>query len=134
MRSKPIERPAPPRNPCLPGPLQSGFPLASAGGFFKRFERPLEKASPSMLKTIIFVDYGQDYLEFDVNDAGVVVEVRPYSDPFYKGVLIKQHEAIEAGSLVQFERTEPGKGTVLKTIMYPVESVHVFHQAEEVQP
>jgi hypothetical protein len=87
-----------------------------------------------MLKTIIFVDYGQDYLEFDVNDAGVVVEVRPYSDPFYKGVLIKQHEAIEAGSLVQFERTEPGKGTVLKTIMYPVESVHVFHQAEEVQP
>jgi hypothetical protein len=87
-----------------------------------------------MLKTIIFVDYGQDYLEFDVNDVGVVVEVRPYSDPFYKGCLIKRHEAVESGSLVQFERTEPGKGTVLKNIMYPVESVHVFHQAEELQP
>jgi hypothetical protein len=75
------------------------------------------------LKTIQFVDYGQDYLQFDLNDRGVVVDVRPTQAWAWKGAVITNHTEIERGSYAKFKRIDGHAGLVEQFIAYPVEAV-----------
>lgn len=83
-----------------------------------------------MTKTIQFVDYGQDFLQFDINSQGVVTDVRPSQAWAWKGVQITNHVAIERGDHAQFRRIDGIAGVVEKTIAYPVEAVISSEEVE----
>jgi hypothetical protein len=76
-----------------------------------------------MTKTIHFVDYGQDFLQFDINSKGVVTDVRPSQAWAWKGIVIINHVHLQRGDHVQFSRVDGIAGEVIKTIIYPVEAV-----------
>lgn len=74
------------------------------------------------MKTILFVDYGQDFLEFDVDETGTVIDVRPFQHWVWAGIKVIDHHAIERGDYVQFEREERGR-VERKWLAYPVDGV-----------
>lgn len=90
-----------------------------AGGFFKLLGQHLEKASLFM-KTIHFVDYGQDFLEFDIDHQGNVLKVRPFQGWAWSNIQVTNHVGIERGDFVSFTRN--GNPTP-RFICYPVSDV-----------
>ena len=49
------------------------------------------------MKTITFEDHGQDFLEWDLDDAGVVVACRPFQSTFWVGKVVNNHADIKKG-------------------------------------
>lgn len=78
------------------------------------------------MKTIHFVDYGQDCLSWDIDEQGHVICCRPYDDPYFKGVKVVNHATIERGDFATIEITERvTKQVSTKFITYPIDEV--FH-------
>lgn len=71
------------------------------------------------MTTIVFEDHGQDFLEWDVDDDGVVVGCRPFQAPFWCGVIVEYPDDLKPGDLVFFYRGN----TVVNNIKYPVMEV-----------
>jgi len=71
-----------------------------------------------MLKTIVFEDHGQDFLEWDIGIAGNVIDCRPFQAAIWvnKKVL---NEDVNPGGFVRFISRH---GEEL-TIKYPVKEV-----------
>lgn len=81
------------------------------------------------VKTIIFVDYGQDYLEWDIDHLGKVIDCRPFQSSFWCGSQLKNHQHIQAGDFAEISRTDPISGALLeKFIVYPIEAI--YHHSE----
>jgi hypothetical protein len=84
----------------------------------------------SIAKTIIFVDYGQDYIEWDLDEDGFITECRPFNSQHWLGARVKNHLTIEAGDFATIELDDKLTGqTSSKFIVYPVEAVHVSEVA-----
>lgn len=82
--------------------------------------RPTVEAKPY---TIHFSDHGQDFLEWDVDAWGVVVDSRPYQKRIWYGAEIVGE--VKPGELVHFRQDD----AELKTIKYPVFMVTVATDA-----
>jgi len=68
--------------------------------------------------TIHFEDHGQDFLEWDVDEHGVVTDSRPYQAWCWKGSVLINNA--EPGGLVAYVSTGDG---ARHTIRYPVSKV-----------
>ena len=62
---------------------------------------------------IHFEDHGQDFLTWQLNNSGVVVDCAPYQARFWVGGLVEGHENLKAGDLVCF-RNERGDALTLR--------------------
>lgn len=82
------------------------------------------------MKTIHFVDYGQDCLSWDINAQGVIVACRPYNDPYFVGKQLLNHETVERGDFATIETRDPLTDQVKnKFITYPINEV--FNHARQ---
>lgn len=78
------------------------------------------------MKTIHFVNYGQDCLSWDVDAAGVIQQCRPFDHPCFKGVRLLNSDTIEEEGFAKIEHRDPVTGHIsTRHIVYPVESVEV---------
>lgn len=81
------------------------------------------------MKTIHFVDYGQDCLSWDINDEGLIVACRPYNDPYFVGKKLLNSETVERGDFATIETCDPLTGLVkTKFITYPINEVYHHHR------
>ena len=69
-----------------------------------------------MLRTIELEDHGQDFLEWDIDENGVIVETRPFQGWVWNGDTLRnlrtgRHPAISH------------KGAEFKRLNYPIKSV-----------
>jgi hypothetical protein len=55
-----------------------------------------------MRKLITFVDSGQDFLEWTIDEQGVVVDCRPYQAAIWLGTIVL-NQKIEAGCVLEIE-------------------------------
>jgi hypothetical protein len=69
---------------------------------------------------ITFKDHGQDFLEWELDEKGVVVESRPFQTSIWAGNVILDYKRLEVGDLVHYFSKEDGQ---LNTINYPIESI-----------
>jgi hypothetical protein len=70
------------------------------------------------VRTIHFVDHGQDFLEWDLNDEGIVIAVRPAQEWAYKGYKVYEPEKLAPGHPVRCKDPRHDGSCVIK---YPVE-------------
>lgn len=68
--------------------------------------------------TIVFVDEGQDFLEWDINSSGEVVACRPFQGWVWVGVKVHNKD-IKPGDLI----TYTSKDGARHTLIHPVEKV-----------
>ncbi len=71
--------------------------------------------------TIELEDHGQDFLEWDIDDTGKVVDCRPFQADVWKGTIVHNRD-IRPGDIL-FIVTPIGKRKKLLTLNYPVKSV-----------
>jgi hypothetical protein len=69
--------------------------------------------------TVFFVDEGQDFLEWDINDEGKVVACRPFQADIWMGIVVHNKD-IKPGDLLDF--TTPASDC-LQQLIHPVEKV-----------
>lgn len=55
------------------------------------------------MKTIVFGDHGQDFLEWDLDDDGVVVGCRPFQGSIWGGRQVTNHRTLEVDSYLRLE-------------------------------
>lgn len=55
-----------------------------------------------MKRTIHFIDNGQDFLEWDIDDNGVVIDCRPFQASFWYGTKVLNKD-IEVGEILELE-------------------------------
>ena len=67
------------------------------------------------MKTITFQDHGQDFLEWDLDDAGVVVACRPFQANMWVGKVVENHADIARGGIALLSN--------LRYIRYPIVKV-----------
>jgi hypothetical protein len=77
------------------------------------------------MKTIVLEDHGQDFLEWDVDDKGVVVGCRPFQERIWKGTKIINKRPRSGSVLkISIRKDLRVKGSpVVTTLKYRVESV-----------
>jgi hypothetical protein len=84
----------------------------------------VKRGKPSALevvvRTIHFEDWGQDFLEWDLNSEGVVIAVRPAQEWAWKGAKVFEPENLGPGHGVRFMRFDQEGSFVVK---YHVEKV-----------
>ena len=71
------------------------------------------------MKTIVFEDHGQDFLEWDINRHGIVVGCRPFQEGVWKGTIVIDQD-IHPGDRINIVRK--GSPQVLY-VKYPVEKI-----------
>lgn len=71
------------------------------------------------MKTIVLEDHGQDFLEWDIDEKGVVVGVRPFQEWLWKGTRVL-NKIVREGSILKIRLPRRRTDTTLK---YRVESV-----------
>ena len=49
------------------------------------------------MKTIVFEDHGQDFLEWEIDDKGVVTGCRPFQGSIWGGKRVLNHRSVKAG-------------------------------------
>lgn len=69
--------------------------------------------------TVFFVDEGQDFLEWDINEEGKVVDCRPFQGDIWIGTKVHNKD-IKPGDILDI--TLPG-GTDTTTLIHAVEKV-----------
>jgi len=69
------------------------------------------------METIVFVDHGQDFLEWDIEE-GEVVACRPFQEDVWKGTIV-HNKNIKKGDILDI--TPPTSKRT--TLAHPVESV-----------
>lgn len=72
--------------------------------------------------TITFEDHGQDFLEWDLNAQGKVIECRPFQASFWVGRLVVNNDELRKGSKVILEDGN--------NIRYPLVKVQRFKAAK----
>lgn len=73
------------------------------------------------MKTLIFADHGQDFLEWDIDDSGVITSCRPFQDWLWAGKKVIEPELLLQNLLENeeaFVRVQCN-GSVI-SIRYPV--------------
>ncbi len=76
------------------------------------------------MKRVYFEDHGQDFLWWDVNEDGLVVDCGPFQASIWSGSLVVSK--IEVGALISIKRTRQDA----ITIKYPIEQIiHGFADA-----
>lgn len=71
------------------------------------------------MKTLVFEDHGQDFLEWDIDEKNIVIACRPFQEWLWKGYRVL-NETIKPGSLLSI--VSPQKKDV-RTINYRIEKV-----------
>ncbi len=71
------------------------------------------------MKTIYFEDHGQDFLEWDIDDEGFVVDCRPAQSDIWNGHHVLNHSSLKKGDKVLRDHED---GTT-DEIKYPLEKV-----------
>ncbi len=72
------------------------------------------------IKTILFEDHGQDFLEWDINELGEVVDSRPYQGWIWSGCMVLNLKELLAGDRISVDIETP-RG--FRTVNYPIKSV-----------
>ncbi|MBX3660708.1 MAG: hypothetical protein KF740_19915 [Ramlibacter sp.] len=72
-------------------------------------------------QTIKFTDHFQDFLEWDLDAKGKVIECRPFQSQVWLGIHVVNHATLRKGSIVQFVRRGEKGGP--RTIRYPLQAV-----------
>lgn len=72
----------------------------------KRSQSPVSRsastrASAIAVKTIVFTDHFQDFLEWDLNAAGNVVACRPFQGSIWCDARVTNHASLRKGSIVE---------------------------------
>jgi hypothetical protein len=65
------------------------------------------------MKTIVFEDCGQDFLEWDLDDEGTVIDCRPFQSWLWKGSRIAYPDPLKVGDQPEVETSE-GRYLTLK--------------------
>jgi len=73
-----------------------------------------------MLRTIELEDHGQDFLEWDIDDQGKVVDCRPFQGWVWNGTIVHNKD-IRPGDILVI--TTPRDQKTAMTLGYRVESV-----------
>lgn len=60
--------------------------------------------------TIKFEDHGQDFLEWDIDQNGIVTDCRPYQKRVWVGHQVHSPETLQPGSLVSYTSHRPSIG------------------------
>lgn len=68
--------------------------------------------------TITFEDHGQDFLEWDLDVAGKVIECRPCQAGFWCGRHVVNHKSLKKGTVLILDD--------MRTVNYPPTKVHRF--------
>jgi hypothetical protein len=71
----------------------------------------------SEMRTITFEDQGQDFLEWDINDKGKVVDCRPFQNSVWNGTQVLFHKVIKVGDRLY---VNPPYGRPTAMMKYPV--------------
>lgn len=72
-------------------------------------------------RTILhFEDHGQDFLEWTLDAAGVVVDCQPFQAWVWCGCRVSDHAALEAGDRVRFHRLAGGAA---RRVQYPLTAI-----------
>ena len=79
--------------------------------------------------TIFFVDDGQDFLEWDINDNGEVVDCRPFQGSVWVGTKVHNKD-IKPGD--QLDITMPTRGDHTQQIPEHAEGSHNHRMADHV--
>lgn len=69
---------------------------------------------------IHFEDQGQDFLTWQLNNQGVVIDSLPFQSSIWCGIKVLEHPRLQLGGIVHFLR--PGESSV-KTIRYPIRAL-----------
>jgi hypothetical protein len=73
-----------------------------------------------MIRTIELEDHGQDFLEWDIDETGKVVDCRPFQAWVWNGTIVHNKD-IRVGDILLITTTHfPDEST---TLNYPVKSV-----------
>lgn len=70
--------------------------------------------------TIRFEDHGQDFLEWDIDSKGIVVDSRPFQAFVWCGGKVTNHARLQIGGKAKFK---PKSWNELLTIRYPLIAV-----------
>lgn len=73
-----------------------------------------------MIRTIALEDHGQDFLEWDIDDQGEVVDCRPFQGWVWNGTIVHNKD-IRPGDILVI--TTPHNQKTAMTLGYRVESV-----------
>ncbi len=68
---------------------------------------------------ITFEDHGQDFLTWQLNNNGIVVDCAPFQAWVWTGVQVIDHASLKVGDVVRFHRP----GGHVNTMRYPVAQV-----------
>jgi hypothetical protein len=72
------------------------------------------------MTTIKFEDHGQDFLEWDIDDKGIVVDSRPCQAWLWNGTKVGDHENIKVGDFINIKP----KAGVVGQLKYAVTEIH----------
>lgn len=76
---------------------------------------------------IRFEDHGQDFLTWQLDNNGVVVDCAPFQATFWCGVQVDVPRSLKAGDIVSFRREGEQR---TKTIRYPIAAIEPDMTAE----
>jgi len=68
---------------------------------------------------LTFEDHGQDFLTWELDATGKVIECKPFQASVWCGCIVKEYNSLTPGDKVRF-LTKDGDQ---RTMLYPVESV-----------
>lgn len=72
------------------------------------------------MKTITFEDQGQDFLEWDIDDKGVVVGCRPFQGSIWCGLRVLNHRTLKVDGKARIRLALSGTATAIN---YPLVAV-----------
>lgn len=87
----------------------------------KAVQRRLRQLA-SVMVTITFEDHGQDFLEWDLDTAGKVIECRPFQAGIWCGRHVVNHKSLKKGAYVILDD--------MRTVNYPPTKVQRFKAAK----
>lgn len=73
------------------------------------------------ITTITFEDHGQDFLEWDINEVGDILDCRPFQAHFWKQCMVANEDQLVVGGNVYFL----SRSCEVKAIKYPIKSLSV---------
>lgn len=72
---------------------------------------------------IHFEDHGQDFLTWQLDNNGVVVDSLPFQASTWAGVRVKPHKGLKVGDCVQYVRGYGRESQSIKSIRYPIRAI-----------
>lgn len=74
------------------------------------------------MKTIVFEDHGQDFLEWDIDGKGIVVGCRPFQGSIWCGIRVLNHRTLKVGGNASFRRALTAPASQIKYLLVEVRS------------